>query len=377
MTKFYTLLCFALSLLAGCKSASKAYQKGNYVDAIERGVKKLQKEPADWETKELVQNSYKFAVSEREDRIRIHSNSNNESKYERIYEEYVGLQRLYNIVHEYPAVAHMISTKDYSNDISTYQNKIADMHIEKAQAWEREDTKPAYKNAYNEYNYALRFRNDMDLRRMRDYAYEAALTRVLISPIQSMGGYQYATNYRIENFQREVLRTLSYSMTDNFVKFYTEFEARTGDIQPDQILELNLTRISIGQPFEQKNSREVSKQVVIKETVYKADSVVKEWATVKARIITSKRSLLSQGDLFLTLRDPQGRIVWNDRFTGEYSWQCDYYSYTGDERALTDNDKSQLNQRTNPPPSEDQIMLELFQAIQHDLSYRVRRYYGM
>ena len=72
MTKLYPLLVAAsLIFIYSCKSASKSYQKGDYTDAIERGVKKLQKDPNDYETRDLVQKSYTYTVNEHEDQIRM------------------------------------------------------------------------------------------------------------------------------------------------------------------------------------------------------------------------------------------------------------------------------------------------------------------
>src|SRR4051794_8627012 len=101
MTKFYTFaLIGAVAFLSSCKSASKSYQKGDYTDAIERGVKKLQKDPNDYDTRDLVQKSYTYTINEHEDQIRILSNSNTDTRFEKIYEEYLAMQRLYETVHE-------------------------------------------------------------------------------------------------------------------------------------------------------------------------------------------------------------------------------------------------------------------------------------
>src|SRR3954452_22198919 len=109
MTKFYTFaLIGAIALISSCKSASKSYQKGDYTDAIERGVKKLQKDPNDYETRDLVKNSYKYTVNQHEDEIRILSNSKNDSRYEKIYEEYYSLQRLYETIREYPVASQLV-----------------------------------------------------------------------------------------------------------------------------------------------------------------------------------------------------------------------------------------------------------------------------
>src|SRR5215203_5356239 len=135
MTKFYYLLIALSFYLFSCKSASKSYQKGDYTDAIELGVKKLQKDPYDRETKDLVQRSYNYTVNEHEDQIRILSNGKSEDRFEQIYQHYASLQNLYSTVHQYPAVAQVIKAKDYSEYVTTFADKAADMHIERADKW--------------------------------------------------------------------------------------------------------------------------------------------------------------------------------------------------------------------------------------------------
>ena len=377
MTKFYPLAVAAsLILIYSCKSASKSYQKGDYTEAIERGVKKLQKDPSDYETRDLVQKSYTYTVNEHEDQIRMLANSKSDNRFDRIYQEYVALQNLYNTIHQYPEATRLIKAKDYSESVETYRDKAAEVHIEKAEKWKNEGTKEAYREAYKEYATAVNYRpDDFELRKQRDTAYDHAVVKVILSPIQNMGGYQYGSSYQLQNFQKDIVRTLSYNMNNDFVKFYSEYEARSKDVEPDQVMELNLTRISIGQPNDIKTSREVTKQVVVKEIVFREDSVKKEYGTVKANITTTKRTLLSQGDLFITVRDTKGRTIWNDRFTGQHKWETQFTNYTGDERALSDTDKTALNQKNATPPTEDQVMDELLKQIQSDLSYRLRNYY--
>jgi len=199
---------------------------------------------------------------------------------------------------------------------------------------------------------------------------------VIISPIHNYGGYQYGSVNQLQNFKKDVIRTLTYNMNNEFVKFYSEIEARNKNIQPDQILELNLGRISFGQPNESRTTKEVTKEVVIKEIVYRPDSVVKQYGTVKANVISTKRVLTSQGDLHVTVKDMKGQTIWNDRFTGEHRWQADLASYTGDERALSDADKTLVNNSSSyNPPTEEKIMEELLRRIQDDLTSRLRSYY--
>lgn len=378
MTRIFTLLLAVTVLAYSCKTASKSYQKGDYTEAIDRGIKKLQKDPDDYETKDLVKNSYTYTVNEYEDQIRTLSNSKSENRFEKIYYNYTLLQNLYTKIRQSPSAAQYVKPKDYSDYVETYREKAADVYIADAEKWKNVGTKVAYREAYNAYNAALRFKpEDFDLKRDRDSAYESAVTKVVVTEMQNLGQYSYSSSYQMQNFQRDVIRTLTHNLNDDFVKFYNESEARMRDIVPDHVMELNLSRITFGQPYDNKSTREVSKEVVVKEVVYKPDSVVKQYGKVNAKITITKRQVLSQGDLIIALRDTKGRTLWNDRFTGEHKWNTEYASYTGDERALTEADKQLVEKNNNyNPPTEDQIMEELLRQIQNDLTYRLRSYYA-
>ncbi len=204
-----------------------------------------------------------------------------------------------------------------------------------------------------------------------------ATTKVVITDLQQGGVYGYANSYEIQNFQRDVMRTLENNLSSDFIRFYTEREARMKEhFEPDQVMELNLSRIAVGQPYDERSTKEVTKEVVIKEIVYKPDSVVKQMGTVKARITNTRRTLLSQGDLFITVRDRSGRVIWTDRFTGEHRWQTEFATYTGDERALSESDKALLNRSQDQPPTEDRILAGLLDQVRNDLSHRLRTYYN-
>ena len=376
MTKFYLPLLTALFFI-GCKSASKAYNKGDYADAVELGIKKLQKDPSDAETSDLVKSAYSFAVNQHESNIRSLTNSNSDNRYETILREYSQLQDLYETIQSSPFAARTIKPSDYSAYLQTYRDKVAEQHLAVAERWMTEGTKRAFREAYNEYNYALRYQNTSDIKRKRDDAYNAALTRILVVPIQNYGGYSYHSDLQLQQFQTDVMRTLAYNLNDGFVRFFSEWDLRNNNLEPDQVLEMNLGRIRICQPLDESSAKEVSKQVVVKETVYKPDSVLKQYATVSAKIINTRRTLLSEGDLYLTLRDAKGRVVWTDRFTGQHRWQTEFATYTGDERALSENDRTQLGRTNNvTPPREEEIMRELYRQIQSDLSSRLRGYFA-
>jgi hypothetical protein len=317
-------------------------------------------------------------VEQHEDKIRILSNSSSDRKWEEMLNEYNSLQRLYNLIRQYPTASGSVRPTDYSSYIETYKGKAADVHYEKALKWLDEETKNGYREAYHEFSRALSFKpDDFEIKKQMQQAYEAALVRVVLLPIDAFNNSYYYSNgsFQMRNFQDQLVRNLNFNTNNNFVKFFSTWDARSSEFKPDEVLEMRLGRFNIGQPYDQQQSRKVSKEVVTKEIVYKKDSVVKEYTKVYATITTVKRTLVSSGDLFVTSRDERGRILWSDNFVGEHHWQTEFATYTGDERALSDKDKELINRSPNKPPRQEDIVDEILRQIENNLSNRLRNYY--
>lgn len=380
MNKFYILLLsFSLTLIA-CKSASKAYDEGNFTNAIELAIKKLQKNPNDGEIKALAKNAYANAVNNHQDNIRSLSNSTNDDRFGKLYNEYLQLQKLYSLVRSQPSLTNFLRPVDYADYVETYANKSAEIHYQKGLTLLNENNKTAFREAYNEFKTALRYTpGDNVIQKKSEEAYQAAVINVVVlSMDQNYGSYRYSSSYELRNFEVDIIRNLRYQLHNDFVQLYTEWDAKSRNVEPDEILEMRFGRLDIGRPYDQTQTRNVSKEIVVREVVYKPDSVVKQYGTVNAQIITTRRNMISEGDLYLSVRDARGRVVWNDIFRGEHRWQTEFATYRGDERALSQNDRTLLNRNRNDyeAPREDDIIKEIFREIQNDMSYRLRNYYN-
>jgi len=378
MRKIYSVLIFIGVLwIAGCKSAAKLYDKGNYDEAVEVTVKKLQKKP-DNEMRSLLQSAYHYAVNDHETRIRQHSESSNELKWEWIYAEYASLQRLYNAIHRSPEAMSIVNAVDYSSYISTYADKAADTRYERGmQLMERND-KFSFRGAYDEFEAALRYRpGDLTIVDRRNEAFENAVVNVVVMPTEDYR-YRYSSynNHDITNFENDLVRQLKYNTGNRFVRFYSTWEANSQHIQADQFVDFRFSTLDIGRTREEHSTREVSKEIVVKETVYRPDSIVKEYKKVFAKIRTTRRTMHSEGNLQVTVRDYNGRWLWSDNLQGNHGWFTEFSSYTGDERALSDSDKQLVNRRQDYPPHEDEIMRCIMNEINNNMVHGVRNYFS-
>lgn len=374
------LITAALALfMFSCNTASKAYESGNYTQAVELAAKKLQKDPNNAALQNVLKKAYQYAVQKHEDEIRIFSSSSSDSKWERIYAQYAALQNLYTTIQQTPAVASVINATDYSSYVNTYKDKTADTYVERGRKWMDNGSKDAYRQAYAEFKNALRYKpGNIEIKQLANEAYDLAVIKVVILPIDSRrSNYRYSNNaYQLDNFEDDLFRSIAYNSNNNFIKFYKSWDARSSNIEPDELLEMQMGRIVIGQPYDQTFSRNVWKEVVVKEIVYKKDSVVKEYAKVYATINTTRRTLVSNAELFVTARNPNGRILWSDNIIGDHQWQVEFSTFTGDERALSQSDKALLsNGRQFNAPHPNEITGFLLREVQNKLTNRLRNYY--
>jgi len=373
---FYSFIFLCTIFLFSCKSAEKLYNKGRYDEAVMLAAKKLQKKPGNAELLNVLQDAYRFAVNGHESNIRNLANSNSDLRWEHIYSEYQQLQALYEAIRRSPSVYDIVQPTDYSSYLATYKEEAGNARYERGLELMDQDNKQSYRQAYSEFQKALALKpGDLSIKQKMQESYENAVTNVVIQPLNRFG-YQY-TNYDFDyrNFNYEILRYLN-NNKGQFVRYYSPSEARSGHLKTDNSVEMRFSDVNIGRYRDQRSTREVSKQVVSKEIVISKDSVVREYTTVKAKIITTIRTINADGLLQATVRDYYDRRIWNDTYRGEYSWTYSFATYTGDERALSDEDKKLINQREQWPPSNDEIIRIIMEEIQRKAQCGISDYFN-
>jgi tetratricopeptide (TPR) repeat protein len=378
MRKIYTLFgLIAFVLMSGCKTTAKLYDKGNYDEAVQLAVKKLQKKP-DNEMRELLQSAYQYAVNDHETRIHQLSNNTNELKWEWIYNGYSSLQRLYEAIHRSPEALSIVDPVDYSSYLNTYADKAANTRFDRAMQWMDKNDKISFRNAYTEFELALQYRpGDLTIIDRKNEAFELAVINVVVMPMER-NPYRYSSynNNELVNFENDVLRQLQFNNGNRFVRFYNSWDASSRNIQADQFIDLRFSNLNLGRTRDERSTREVSKDIVVKETVYKPDSIVKEYKKVFAKITTTRRTMASEANLQINVRDINGRWIWNENVIGNHNWFTEFSTYTGDERALSESDKQLVNRRQDHPPHEDEIIRCITNEINTNMMSRMRNYFS-
>lgn len=377
-SKLYTLIfvLFAVVLFS-CRTAKKMYEKGNYDEAVALAAKKLQKKPNDAATLDILQNAYRFAVEDHESRIRNNSNSNNDLKWEWNYTEYLELQSMYEAIRRVPSVYDAVHPTDYSSYVATFQEEAGNARYDRGLALMENNSRDSYKQAYYEFQRALNLKpGDLAAQQKRDEAYANAVINVVVLPVVQSGFQRSSYNYGFVNIDNNVLRYLESNNNNSFVRYYSPAEVNASNIRVDQTVEMRFSSIDIDHYRDQRSTRELSKQIVVKETVIRPDSVIREYATVKAKITTTKRTMESNGLLQVTVRDYNNQWLWSDTYHGDYNWSTEFSTYTGDSRALNDDDRKICDSKEQFPPAESEIIRVIMNEIQNKAECGIRDYFN-
>ncbi len=354
-TKFYTsskVLLAIIIVFSSCRSVNKLYKKGDYDQAVYTGVKKIEKNKLKEETKELLASAYARAVQEHENNINNLLATNNELKWENIVEEYKALQKLGDAIVKSDEALLYIKPKNYSSDVRMAIDKAVAVRKDRGVYFLSLHNKKDAQTAYYEFETALRLdAGNTEMLSYRQEAFDKAVTNIVITPIQSRS---FFGNYDVRNLERCIISNLENRNNNLFTKYYSDYSVRNNNTRIDYVMDMYYNGIDEGRTNTDRTEKDVKKEnVLIKEIKIRPDSIVKEYGTVYAKYTEYKITQNIVGNIFLTVRDANSnRVLVNRSVEATYCYQNQYARFTGDERALTTEqkqlvDRSQSNQNNN------------------------------
>ncbi|MDH5380186.1 MAG: hypothetical protein OEW75_04995, partial [Cyclobacteriaceae bacterium] len=109
----------------------------------------------------------------------------------------------------------------------------------------------------------------------------------------------------------------------------------------------------------------------------KADTNINVYSTVKAKVFIFEKTVKSFGTLDMKILDAKtGSLISTEKFNGEYIWKSQWGYFNGDERALTDEQKTIVGQREAQPPNDQDMFILFTQPIFDQLMNKMKRFYN-
>ena len=366
MKQFILYSIIGLVAFSGCKSTSYL-ERSDEDKAVFDVVKKLNKKALDEEATAALPILYKQVQERHLKKIETYSTYTDINKWDKIIGEYNVLQNMFEAIDNSAAASKVVVAKSYQNNIDVTRQLAAEdyylLGLEYYESGNRDNLKTAYKHFKKSDEWMNGYK---DAKEKMDSAFNSSIVNVLINPVQdnsfffNTGWGNTGYNYSNEYFQQNLVRDLGGKYAKRYpARFYTEWEARRDDVQPDWVVDLTLRNFDIPRPVVYNYTQSRSKQIEIG-----MDTAGKPvYQTVYATLNIQRQSLTARGQMDINITDVATRKnITYDNFSDTYDWQQEVATYSGDSRALTSSDWALVNNNYNQPRKED-ILNELYRSI--------------
>jgi hypothetical protein len=376
MKRIFYLLGVVL-LLAACRSSKDYLQRNDGDKALFDAVRKLNKKANDADAARALPILYTDAQKRHLDRVADLNGRQEPERWESIVAEYDVLQRMYEAIGNSAAASKLVRPADYQTDLYNARQSGAEAYYQLGSSLLALGTKHDARNAYHRFKQVGRFATDYkDTRKKLDDAYQSSILDVLINPVTDNSfvfnsgwgntGYNYSNQY----FQQNLVRDLGSTQASRYpARFYTEWEARRESVTPDWVVNLALRNLDIPRPVTNQSTRNVSRQIE-----NGRDSTGKIiYTTVYATVTTYQQSFTAWADMDVEINEVATRknITYNN-YREQYIWQDAYATYTGDRRALGNEDLTLVGNRSfSSQPRREEVLNELYRKLYPQIRNRI------
>jgi len=367
-------------LLASCGSSQKFRASVSEDKPLFAAINELNKRPSNAKAQKDLQDFYSSSVSRHEDAITSYRSSNDDKRWDRIINELNALQNIYTSITSTAGISLLIRPKNYFQELQTAKEEAAADFYNEGNAFlekeTRENSLMAYKAFKKTDHYVKGYR---EVETLLKESYERSVVNVVINPIEDnniffSGGNRWnnGQGYRSEDYQQALVRDLGgRNGNSNAVRFFTDRDAYRDRIDADWVVDVNWRDMDPIRSSPNQFNRQASKNVQIG-----SDTSGKPvYKTVYATVYITQRSFTVRGDLDYRIVDVQTK---NNIDYGvireDVNWTESHASYSGDSRALSQEDWYMINNRNdNNNPSKEDILNSLMRKMYPDLRRRIQQ----
>lgn len=375
MKVFYLLLFTALFSIScnSVKRTQKFVAQGDYNQAIELAVKKLQKDKGakEYDTHiRLLEEAFLKAKDEDTRHIAFLKKENSPAGAKEIYYTYLDLEGRQNLVRPLlPLYSNEMGRKanfvlsDYSNDLHASKDAYVKSLYQEAIVYIQRNTKQDYRSAFNVLCELDEMQpNYRDVNQLKVDAHYRGTDFVFVKLNNHTGQF---IPFRLE---QDLLDFNTYDLND----FWTEYHSQTENgINYDLGIDLNFQTIQVSP--ERISERQYTRNQRIKDGYdYRRDrggNIVRDslgnpikidkYIDVSATIyITNQQKGVLVGGMVVYKDLNKSQQINSFPLSSEFVFENSFATYRGDKRALTGEDLNILNNHFIPFPNNEQMVFD-------------------
>jgi hypothetical protein len=243
MKRFAPFLIILILFISGCGSSKKQLQRGNYDAAVQKSVKQLRKDPSDVKQIDILDQAYRIANDQDNERVRLLKMEGKPNNWDEIYLVYKTLndrQALVRTVTPLNSNGRSISYPqvDYLPDMVNAKRKAADYYFGHGNELMNSGIKESYRQAYAEFIRAKEYVGD----------YEGIDNKIMEAKNQGMSRvFVSIQNSSVLKFPKEFeddLLTLDFPrLNSEWVEYYTQ--NLNGRTQYDYFVNVNVKNVAV------------------------------------------------------------------------------------------------------------------------------------
>ena len=367
--KRFILPLIVIVILSSCGSSKTYLERADADRALQDAVKKLAKDKNDVDALSAIPVLYSNIKLEHLAKIKNYKSSKDINRFDLLIKEYEALQNAYNSILNNSAAFKIVNPQYFGTELLETKQAAAEATYSAAENYLARQNRDDAKRAYNLFKRTDKYVTDYkDSKIKMQEAYEKAIVNVIINKVEDNSyffnsgwgntGYNFSNQYFQESLVRELQNNNNYNRYA--ARFFTDWDARRDNIKPDWVVDLRLRDMSIPYPITYNYQRQISANVqdgrdTSGKPIYK---------TVYATLNLSRQSFDASAAMEMNIRDIKtNRTISYRTFSNNYRWQEESGSFTGDRRALSNNDWATINNNNYNSPRKEDVLEDLYRRI--------------
>lgn len=366
--------------LVSCSSSQKFQATVSEDKPLFAAINELNKRSTNAKAQKDLQDFYKSSIDRHENAIATYRNSNDERRWDKIITELNALQNIYTSITATPGMSSLVNPKNYFQEIQNTRESAATDFYEEGNALLEKEGRENSLQAHQAFKKADKYvKGYRDVETLLKDSYDKSVINVVINPIgdnniffSGANSWGNDFNYRSDDYQQSLARDLGGKAgNSNAVRFFTDRDAYRERIDADWFVDVNWRDIDPIRSTPYQYNRQASKSVQIG-----SDTSGKPvYKTVRATVYVTQRSYTVRGDLDYRILDAQSKSnIDYGIIRDDVSWTESRASYTGDSRALSQEDWYMINNRNDfNNPSKGDVLNSLMRKMYPDLRRRIQQ----
>jgi hypothetical protein len=259
MKKVLPFVFILTILLSGCGSSKKQLEKGNYDAAIQKAVKQLRKDPKDADQIDILNQAYKVANDQDNERVRMLKLEGKPNSWDEVYLVYKALNDRQSLVRTVTPLNLKGRTVDfpyidYMPDMVNAKRKAADFYNTHADDLMKTGIKESFRQAYAEYLRAKEYVGDYEGidNKIQD-AQLRGMSRVFVS-IQNSSMLKFP-----KEFEDDLLALDFPRLNSQWVEYYTQ--NLNDNTQFDYYVNVNIRSVWVSPDQSQQRDSVIKKRI--------------------------------------------------------------------------------------------------------------------